>query len=102
MSDFNPIFNYVGRSQTKSDALFKGDIDDLRIYNYALSADEAIALYNNAADIEGVATAQTIVSIQYYTLDGIAHDTPQRGMNIVCIQYSDGSTKVEKVCNLEN
>lgn len=101
-SDFCPIFNYVGRSQSKSDALFKGDIDDLRIFNYALSADEAIALYNNAADIENISTPQTIVSISYYTLDGIAHDTPQKGMNIARILYSDGSTKAEKVWNMEN
>ena len=101
-SDFCPIFNYIGRSQSKSDALFKGDIDDLRIYNYALSADEAVTLYNNAADIENISTSQAIVNIHYYTLDGIAHDTPQRGMNIVRIQYSDGSTKVKKVWNIEN
>lgn len=43
-SDIHPIFNYIGRSQFSSDPLFKGYIDDFRIYNYALSGDEVNAL----------------------------------------------------------
>lgn len=41
--DFKPILNYIGRSQYP-DPLFKGRIDDFRIYNYALSAAEVAAL----------------------------------------------------------
>ena len=36
---FNPSHNYIGNSQF-SDPLFNGQIDDFRIYNYALSAAE--------------------------------------------------------------
>ncbi|MEO7933317.1 MAG: LamG-like jellyroll fold domain-containing protein [Chthoniobacterales bacterium] len=36
---FNPALNYIGKSQF-SDPLFNGQIDDFRIYNYALSAAE--------------------------------------------------------------
>ena len=97
-SDFNPIFNYVGRSQFKSDAMFKGDIDNLRIYNYALSSDEVAALYDNACDIEEVATTEpTIVKTTYYTLNGVSHNTPQKGINIVRNLHADGSYTVEKV-----
>ena len=36
-SDFNPVLNYVGRSQFNADPMFKGYIDDVRIYNYDLN-----------------------------------------------------------------
>ena len=95
--DFCPIFNYIGRSQFKGDAMFKGDIDDLRIYNYALSADDVEALFANASDIEEVVASGTIVKTSYYTLNGVCHDTPQKGINIVRTQYADGSVSVEKI-----
>jgi hypothetical protein len=37
--DFKPVLNYIGRSQYP-DPLLKGNVDDFRIYNYPLSADE--------------------------------------------------------------
>ncbi|MEO7100571.1 MAG: LamG-like jellyroll fold domain-containing protein, partial [Luteolibacter sp.] len=37
---FNPAVNYIGKSQWSVDPLFNGQIDDFRIYNYALSAAE--------------------------------------------------------------
>ena len=42
--DFEPDHNYIGKSQFSSDPLFNGLIDDFRIYNYALSQDEVVAL----------------------------------------------------------
>lgn len=96
-TDFKPIFNYIGRSQFKGDAMFKGNIDGLRIYNYALSADEVNALFAEASDIEDVTTDKAIVKKSYYTLNGLCYDTPQRGINIVRIQYADGSVNVEKM-----
>ncbi len=39
-SDISATLNYVGKSQFSSDPLFSGMIDDLRIYDYALSATE--------------------------------------------------------------
>lgn len=38
--DFKPVLNYIGRSQFSTDPLFNGNIDDFRVYNYALSATE--------------------------------------------------------------
>ena len=77
--------------------MFKGEIDDLRIYNYALSADEVDALFANASDIEEVITPSTIARTSYYTLNGVCHDTPQKGINIVRTQSTDGSVIVEKM-----
>jgi hypothetical protein len=45
-SDFHPKRNYIGRSQYTADPFFVGYIDDLRIYNYALSADEVETIRN--------------------------------------------------------
>ena len=41
---FNPAVNYIGKSQWSADPLFNGQIDDFRIYNYALSATEVGAI----------------------------------------------------------
>ena len=98
-ADFNPLFNYIGRSQFKTDAMLKADIDDLRIYNHALSADEVAALFATTSDVEEVAAETDIVSTRYYTIDGKCHDTPQRGINMVHTQYSDGRVTVKKQLN---
>jgi hypothetical protein len=42
-SDFNPVVNYIGKSLWP-DPLFRGRIDDFRIYRYALSDAEITAL----------------------------------------------------------
>lgn len=39
-SDIHPVLNYIGRSQFAADPLFKGLIDDVRIYNYPLTQQE--------------------------------------------------------------
>jgi hypothetical protein len=41
--DFKPVLNYIGRSQFP-DPLFKGRIDDFKVYNYALSPPEVANL----------------------------------------------------------
>lgn len=52
--DFKPVLNYIGRS----DPLFNGSLDDFRVYNYALSANE-IAQISNVAPI--TVTEQIII-----------------------------------------
>jgi hypothetical protein len=37
--------NYIGRSNWSTDAYYKGDLDDVRIFDYALSQSEITALY---------------------------------------------------------
>ena len=43
-SDIAPSLCYIGRSMFTADPYFSGRLDDFRIYNYALSADEVKAL----------------------------------------------------------
>lgn len=49
-SDFRPVMNYIGRSQFTADPMFKGCIDDFRIYNYALTAGQIKDLYDGKAN----------------------------------------------------
>ncbi len=39
---------YIARSNWGSDDYFMGGMDDVRVYNYSLSEDEVIAIYNNS------------------------------------------------------
>lgn len=53
-ADFKPIFNYIGRSQFTNDPMLRAYIDDFRIYNYPLAADEVAAIYGLTDGIEEV------------------------------------------------
>jgi hypothetical protein len=46
-SSFNPVFNYIGKSQFPADPLLNGSVDSFCIYNYALSTAQVAALYTN-------------------------------------------------------
>ncbi len=100
-ADFKPVFNYIGRSQFAGDPMLKADIDDVRIYNFALSANEVEDLYQGIeidTNIDSTTMPHTsIVNTRYYTLDGKCHNTPQKGINIVRTHYSDGSVTVKKI-----
>ena len=49
--DFNPLLNYVGRSQFAADPVFDGCFDDFRIYNHALDAEEIGQLVKGSTGI---------------------------------------------------
>ena len=46
-SNFNPMYNYLGRSQFAADPLFKGALDEVLVTDYALSAAQVAALLTN-------------------------------------------------------
>ena len=52
-SDFKPSLNYIGRSQF-SDPLLNGKIDDFKVYNYALTADEIaqISIFSGISELK--------------------------------------------------
>lgn len=84
-SDLRPFLNYIGRSQSGSDPLFCGFIDDFRIYSYALDGNAIKTLWNNGTGIcstpadepalfeVGPLPADTRLNIQY-RLDNGADD----------------------------
>lgn len=70
-SDIVPTVSYLGRSQFTADPAFKGMMSDIRIYNYALSANEIAVLAAKSVspeDIESAtlnATAEAIELLQH-------------------------------------
>lgn len=68
-ADFRPCLNYIGRSQYTADPMFRGYIDDFRVYNYELSA----------AEIKTMVQGGTVGII-----------TPQISKDELMIQLSDG------------
>lgn len=77
-ADFNPALNYLGRSQfteSNGDPLFNGRLDDVVLYNYALSASEISALLVNS---DGTTNAQSLLHY-YYSASGTTITNDQVG-----------------------
>ena len=63
-SDVAPAMNYLGRSQFDADPAFKGLMSDVRLYNYALSADEVKNISSEIVSVSGIdITAERIPNI---------------------------------------
>ena len=82
-SDIGPVLNFIGRSQFASDPLLNADIDDVRIYNYALTEDDVKTIMEGG-DLTAIhnlesAPQQTLI----YGIDGIRRTSPRRGLNII-------------------
>jgi len=97
-SDIKPAINYIGRSQFSSDPLIKAYIDDFRIYNYSLSAEEVKGLVDLANDIESVEDIVSPITVtEYYSINGTRLSAPQNGINIVKHRHANGSVSVKKI-----
>ena len=83
-SDLRPALNYIGRSQFSSDPYFTGYLDDIRIYNYALNADEVKAAMNDTeSGIEDIhANSQKPIVNNRYDLQG-RKVTTAKGLQII-------------------
>lgn len=96
-SDIEPSLCYIGRSMFKSDPMLKGRLDDFRVYNYALSAEEVQAVMEDngeiAAEYKDVfedVNANGIKAVgnddrrdgKLYDLNGRAITEPSRGLYI--------------------
>lgn len=82
-SDIHPVLNYVGRSQFYSDQFFKGLIDDMRIYNYALSQDEVKAVMSDVINAIDLQKTDDVTPSSIYGIDGRRYASPKRGLNII-------------------
>jgi hypothetical protein len=83
-SDVRPVLNYLGRSQSNSDPFLSADLSDVRIYNYAVSADDVKAIMDGETPT-GVepAAGPAAQPAPVYGLDGVRRDAPRRGVNII-------------------
>lgn len=50
-SDIAPALSYIGRSQYSNDPMMSGYIDDFRIYNYPLTAEEILAIQSDTESV---------------------------------------------------
>ena len=78
-SDFCPIYNYIGRSQFPADPLLQGKVDDVRLYNYALTAEaiQQLITGNDGVHAPGIIQSSTI-STPLFDLSGQRHTLPLR------------------------
>lgn len=87
-SDIRPKRNYIGRSQFIADPLFTGYIDDLRIYNYAITAEEVETL-RNGGEITGIKSVEKkdepVLEKTIYNLQGVKQnsETTPHGIYII-------------------
>lgn len=88
--DFNPVLNYIGRSQF-SDPLFNGNIDDFRVYNYALSAKEIAQISGVISGVADVGYNQCSLSLSPIPANNILHVnySSENTPNLVMISVHD-------------
>ncbi|MGX8695011.1 MAG: LamG-like jellyroll fold domain-containing protein [Prevotella sp.] len=82
-SDVGAFINYLGKSQFKSDPIFTGYLDDVRIYNYAFSSDEVMQLFTETSAVERLDADNPSAPATIHSLDGIRRQQPRRGVNII-------------------
>jgi len=82
-SDIHPVLSYLGRSMFNTDPYFSGQLDDVRIYNFAMTADEVKGVMDNT--FSGIHTPQTDASAPpaIYGIDGKQLQAPRAGVNII-------------------
>lgn len=82
-SDIKPVLNFIGRSKNAADPLFKGFVHDFQMYNYALTADEIVEMYNEATSINEVEGANASGSkSKSFDLSGRAANNQSKGVII--------------------
>ncbi len=56
-----------------------------------------IATLNDVTAVNGVTADREVISVEYFSIDGVSHTEPVRGLNLVRTTYSDGTHSVEKI-----
>lgn len=76
-SDIHPVMNYIGKGQDAKDPFLKAYIQDVRIYNHALTAEEVKKVMDAGTNgIRQSTVGQAAPSPSYYTLSGIKISQP--------------------------
>lgn len=100
-ADFKPALCYIGRSQYLNDPLFKGRVDDFRIYNYPLSPYEIKAdmedLVNSIDDRQLEDAISPVISTEYYNLSGARTDGKTGRIVIKKELHQNGTVTTRKV-----
>ncbi len=85
------VSNLIGKSHYTADSYYKGGIDDFRIYNRELSAEELKALAAGEEPVKVIQTAANPDDVR--TKAGVAPVLPER----VSVSYTDGTNGKEPV-----
>ncbi len=97
-ADFHPVLNLIGCSQFANDPIFKGCIDDLRIYDHALDADEVTRVMNDTESVADMPLDYSpVVKSRYFSPDGTELQAPRKGLNIVTDHHQDGKVRSHKI-----
>ena len=82
-ADVAPVLNYLGRSQFAADPYFTGYLDDVRLYNYALSAGEVAAVMaDTSSGIHPTQLTMPTSADVVYGVDGIRHQSSVKGIKV--------------------
>jgi hypothetical protein len=83
-NELHPLLNYLGRSQFASDPYLTAYLADVRIYNYAISADD-VKTVMGGQELSGVndLTASEKKPAVIHGLDGIRRSALRPGLNII-------------------
>ena len=82
-ADVRPVLNYLGRSQFVADPLFQGQLDDVRIYNYAVDADDVKTIMAGGQPSAVNAPTTAAQHNAVYDLNGVRQRAPKKGINII-------------------
>lgn len=104
-SDFKPVLNYIGRSQF-SDPLFNGSIDDFRVYNYALPANEIAQISGIVSGVEDVEYSKSSLSLWPVPASDVLHVNYSAGnstdLSTLSVFNMDGRLVMSKIIKYAN
>lgn len=81
-SDIRPVLNYIGRSQFDADPLFSGLIDDIRLYNYPLTAQELQSVIGNPTGVDRIEGDDNANAASTYNLSGQRVGSNHHGVTV--------------------
>lgn len=94
------LLSYLGRGQESANEgeNFEGAIAGLKVYSYALPAEDIARLANGSSGIKDVTEQNAAVSVKYYDASGRETAEPQRGSVVVKqTVYTSGRVTTEKI-----
>ena len=100
-ADIKPALCFLGRSQSVSDPLYKGRLDGLRIYNYALSPEQIKEDMGEEADaideLQDDGSLSPVISTEFYNLSGVRTNGMNEGIVIIKERHQNGAVTTGKI-----
>ena len=81
-SDVKPFLNYIGRSQFVADPLLNAFVDDVRIYNYAVTASDVQTIMDGGQPTAVRPVVANPASADVYDLQGVRRSAVGKGVVI--------------------